>query len=106
MTMPDISDETFEQEVVKSGIPVLVYFFAQWSAPCKTFSPILDDFSNEYSGKLKIARLNIDENHLTPIKFNIRGIPTLTLFKNGAVAEQNVGVMSTAQLTAFVEKVL
>jgi thioredoxin 1 len=98
-----ISDDSFEQEVLQAGVPVLVDYWADWCGPCKMISPILDEVAKEYSGKLKVCKLNIDENQATPPKFGIRGIPTLMIFKNGNVEATKVGALSKSQLTAFVD---
>lgn len=98
-----VTDETFEDEVLKSEQPVLVDYWAEWCGPCKTIAPILDDVTDEYSGKLKVCKLNIDENPTTPPKFGIRGIPTLMLFKDGAVEATKVGALSKSQLIAFLD---
>jgi len=98
-----VTDDTFEEEIVKSGEPVLVDYWADWCGPCKMIAPILDEIATEYAGKLKIAKLNIDENPLTPPKFGIRGIPTLMLFKAGNVEATKVGAVSKSQLTAFID---
>ena len=98
-----ISDDSFEQEVLQAGVPVLVDYWADWCGPCKMISPILDEVAKEYAGKLKVCKLNIDENQATPPKFGIRGIPTLMIFKNGNVEATKVGALSKSQLTAFVE---
>lgn len=97
------TDAAFEKDVVQSPQPVLLDFWAEWCAPCKMIAPILDTIATEYKGKLRIVKLNIDENPRTPPKYNIRGIPTLLLFRNGAVAAQQVGAVSKAQLEAFLE---
>ena len=98
-----LSDEAFEQEVLQSQVPVLVDYWAEWCGPCKMIAPILDDISKEYAGRLKVAKLNIDENKNTPPKYGIRGIPTLMLFKNGNVEATKVGALSKSQLTAFID---
>jgi len=98
-----VTDDTFDEEIVKSGEPVLVDYWADWCGPCKMIAPILDEIAVEYAGKLKIAKLNIDENPLTPPKFGIRGIPTLMLFKGGNVEATKVGAVSKSQLTAFID---
>ncbi|MDO9371214.1 MAG: thioredoxin TrxA [Gammaproteobacteria bacterium] len=98
-----ITDASFENEVLKASGPVLVDYWADWCGPCKMIAPILDEIATEYSGKLKIAKLNIDQNAATPPKFGIRGIPTLMLFKNGSVAATKVGALSKSQLTAFID---
>ncbi len=98
-----ISDDSFEQEVLQAGVPVLADYWADWCGPCKMISPILDEVAKEYTGKLKVCKLNIDENQATPPKFGIRGIPTLMIFKNGNVEATKVGALSKSQLTAFVD---
>lgn len=98
-----ITDDTFEQEVLQSQTPVLVDYWAEWCGPCKMIAPILDEVAKEYSGKLKVAKLNIDENASTPPKYGIRGIPTLMLFKNGNVEATKVGALSKSQLSAFID---
>jgi thioredoxin 1 len=98
-----VTDDTFEQEVLQSPTPVLVDYWADWCGPCKMISPILDEVSKEYAGRLKVCKLNIDENQQTPPKYSIRGIPTLMLFKNGNVEATKVGALSKSQLTAFVD---
>jgi len=98
-----LSDDSFEDEVLKDELPVLVDFWADWCGPCKMIAPILDEISEEYAGKLKVSKLNIDENPNTPPKFGIRGIPTLMLYKNGQVEATKVGAVSKSQLTAFID---
>ncbi|NCS65138.1 MAG: thiol reductase thioredoxin [Hydrogenophilales bacterium CG03_land_8_20_14_0_80_62_28] len=98
-----VTDDTFEQEVLQSPTAVLVDYWADWCGPCKMIAPILDEVSKEYAGRLKICKLNIDENQQTPPKYGIRGIPTLMLFKNGNVEATKVGALSKSQLTAFVD---
>jgi len=97
------SDASFEQEVLQSSIPVLVDYWAEWCGPCKMIAPILDEVAKEYEGRIKVAKLNIDENQNTPPKYGIRGIPTLMLFKNGNVEATKVGALSKSQLTAFID---
>ena len=98
-----VTDSSFEQEVLKSQGPVLVDFWAEWCGPCKMIGPVLEDIAGDYAGKLKIAKLNIDENPNTPPKYGIRGIPTLMLFKNGQVEATKVGAVSKSQLAAFID---
>jgi thioredoxin 1 len=98
-----VKDDTFEAEVLKSDTPVLVDYWAEWCGPCKSIAPILDDIAREYDGRLKIAKINVDENQQVPAKFGIRGIPTLMLFKNGNVEATRVGALSKSQLTAFLD---
>ncbi len=98
-----LSDASFEAEVLKSETPVLVDYWAEWCGPCRMIAPILDEISTDYAGRLKVAKLNIDENSATPPKYGIRGIPTLMLFKNGQVHATKVGALSKSQLTAFLD---
>jgi len=98
-----VTDDTFEAEVVNAEGPVLVDYWADWCGPCKMIAPILDEIAEEYDGKLKVAKLNIDENPNTPPKFGIRGIPTLMIFKGGNVEATKVGAVSKSQLTAFID---
>ncbi len=98
-----VTDDSFEQDVLKSDIPVLVDYWAEWCGPCKMIAPILEEIVGEYAGKLKVAKLNIDENAATPPKFGIRGIPTLMIFKDGDVEATKVGALSKSQLTAFID---
>ena len=97
------SDASFNADVIEAGTPVLVDYWAEWCGPCKMIAPILDEVAKEYAGRLKVAKLNIDENQATPPKYGIRGIPTLMLFKNGAVEATKVGALSKSQLTAFID---
>src|SRR6218665_298495 len=98
-----ISDASFEADVLQSGTPVLVDYWAEWCGPCKMIAPILDDVATAYQGKLTIAKMNVDENREIPAKFGIRGIPTLMLFKDGELAATKVGALAKAQLTAFLD---
>lgn len=101
-----VSDATFEEQVLNSGKPVLVDYWAAWCGPCKMIAPILDEISDEYADKLTIAKINIDENQQTPQKYAVRGIPTLMIFKNGEIAGTKVGAMSKSQLSAFIDSVI
>ncbi len=98
-----VTDQSFEPEVLKSDVPVLVDYWAEWCGPCKAVAPVLDEVAREYSGKLKVAKLNVDENQEIPKKYGIRGIPTLMLFKNGNIEATKVGALSKSQLTAFLD---
>lgn len=98
-----VSDDTFEEEVINSDVPVLVDYWAEWCGPCKVIAPVLEEIASEYDGKMKICKLDIDANEQTPPKYGIRGIPTLMLFKNGAVEATKVGALSKSQLTAFLD---
>ena len=98
-----ISDDSFDSDVIQSGKPVLVDYWAEWCGPCKMIAPILDDVSKEYGERLQITKMNVDENRAVPAKFGIRGIPTLMLFKDGQLAATKVGALSKAQLTAFLD---
>ena len=98
-----VSDESFEKEVLQSDRPVLIDYWAEWCGPCKMIAPVLDDIAVEYSDRLIVAKLNIDENPQTPPKYGIRGIPTLMIFRNGEVEATKVGAVSKAQLTAFLD---
>lgn len=98
-----VTDESFETDVLQSTHPVLVDFWAEWCGPCKMIAPILEEVSNELNGKIKIVKLNIDENTQTPPKYGIRGIPTLMLFKNGNIEATKVGALTKSQLVEFIE---
>lgn len=99
-----VTDASFEEEVLKSEQPVLVDYWAEWCGPCKMIAPILDEIASEYGDRLKVAKLNIDENPGTPPKYGIRGIPTLMLFKDGSVEATKVGALSKSQLAAFLDQ--
>lgn len=101
-----VTDSNFEAEVVKSGIPVLVDFWAEWCNPCKMISPMIDKMAKEYEGRMKIVKMDVDSNSNVPSNLGIRSIPTLVFYKNGVMAEQIVGVVSEMQLKQTIEKVI
>ena len=98
-----VSDSSFEQDVLKSNVPVLLDFWAEWCGPCKMIAPILDQIATEYAGKVLVAKMNVDENPKTPMKFNVRGIPTLILFKNGLLEGQKIGAVRKADVAVFLD---
>jgi thioredoxin 1 len=98
-----VTDDSFESEVLQSSDPVLVDYWAEWCGPCKQIAPVLDQIAKEYEGRLKIAKINIDDNQNTPAKYGVRGIPTLMLFRNGNVEAAKIGALSKSQLTAFID---
>ena len=98
-----VTDAEFEQEVLHSDVPVLVDFWAEWCQPCKMIAPIVEELAEEYDGKIKFAKMDVDGNPSTPASYGIRGIPTLLLFKDGNVAATKVGALSKTQLIEFIE---
>jgi thioredoxin 1 len=98
-----VTDDSFESDVLKSSQPVLIDYWAEWCGPCKMIAPVLDEIAAEYAGRLKVAKLNIDDNPNTPPRYGIRGIPTLMLFKDGEVEATKVGAVSKSQLVAFID---
>ena len=98
-----VTDATFETEVLKADQPVLLDYWAEWCGPCKMLSPILDEIAADYAGRIKVAKMNIDDNQNTPSSYGVRGIPTLMIFKNGAVEATKVGAMSKSQLSSFID---
>ena len=101
-----VGDVTFEAEVIRSNLPVLIDFWAPWCGPCKSIAPVIEELARQYEGKLKVAKLNVDENPVTPSRYGVRGIPNLILLKGGAVKEQMVGVVPKSRLVDAIEKVL
>lgn len=102
----NVTDATFEAEVLKADKPTLIDFWASWCAPCKAIAPIVDELATEYEGKIKITKMNVDENPSTPSKYGVRGIPTLLLFKAGNVVDQKVGAVPKSQLAEMLKKAL
>ena len=102
----EVSDSSFQDEVLKSSIPTLVDFWAPWCGPCKSIAPVLDELAREYAGQLKVVKLNVDDNPRTPSTYNVRGIPNLVFFKGGEVVEQVVGAVPKDQLVTAIKKLL
>ncbi len=105
-TLPEVTDATFEEEVLKSDLPVLVDFGAEWCGPCRSLDPIVQDLAEEYAGRVKILHVNIDENRQTPTKFGIMAVPTLIFFKDGQVVDKVVGFKPKSALVQHLEKLL
>ncbi|MCP5325475.1 MAG: thioredoxin TrxA [Oceanospirillaceae bacterium] len=101
-----VTDDSFDADVLQSDLPVLVDYWAEWCGPCKMIAPVLEEVAEEYAGKLKVAKLNIDQNEATAPKYGIRGIPTLMIFKNGNVEGTKVGALSKSQLIAFIDSTI
>ncbi len=101
-----VTDSSFEEEVLKSDTPVLVDYWAEWCGPCKAIAPVLEEISDEYEGKLVIAKMDVDDNQQTPQKYVVRGIPTLMIFRDGDVIGTKVGQLSKSQLTAFIDSTI
>src|SRR5512136_2045156 len=101
-----VDDKNFASEVLNADLPVLVDFWATWCGPCRSIGPIVEELANEFTGRIKVTKLNVDENPATPSQYGVRGIPTLILFKEGKILEQIVGAVPKARLKALVEKAL
>ena len=101
-----VTDSSFEEDVIKSQRPVLLDFWAEWCGPCKMIAPILDEIAAEYAGKVVVAKINVDDNPKTPMRFSVRGIPTLILFKNGKAEGQKIGAVRKADVAAFLDSKL
>jgi thioredoxin 1 len=101
-----VKDADFESEVLKSDTPVLVDFWAEWCGPCKSIAPMVDDIAKQYAGRLKVAKVNIDENQKTPMQYGIRGIPTLMVFKGGKVEATQIGAVGKGQLTQMIDRAI
>ena len=102
----EISDQTFDQEVLKSPVPVLIDFWAPWCGPCKAIAPVVEELAGVYDGRLKVVKMNVDDNPRTPAQFGVRGIPNLIIFKGGEVKEQIVGAVPKAQLVKVIDRVV
>jgi thioredoxin 1 len=102
----EVNDSNFETEVLRSSLPVLIDFWAPWCAPCRAIAPVIDDLSREYAGRLKVVKMNVDENPLTPARYGVRSIPNLMIFKDGQVREQIVGAAPKGHFVEKIERVL
>jgi thioredoxin 1 len=105
-SLVQVSDKNFSSEVLNSDLPVLVDFWAVWCGPCRSISPIVEELAKEFTGRIKVTKLNVDENPATPGQYGVRGIPTLILFKEGKVLDQIVGAVPKARLKTLIEKAL
>ena len=103
-SLPAVADSSFESEVLKSDLPVLVDFWAPWCAPCKALSPVIEELSADYSGRLKVLQMNVQDNKKVPVQFRIRSIPTLILFKGGKVVDQIIGQVPKSKIDAMIQR--
>ncbi len=101
-----VSDESFDNEVLKNDLPVLIDFWAPWCGPCKAIAPVVEELAKEYAGRLKVVKMNVDDNPQTPSRYGVRGIPNLIVFKGGQVQDQIVGAVPKAQLVKAVDRVV
>jgi thioredoxin 1 len=104
MTITNVTDDTFEKEVINSDLPVVVDFWAEWCGPCKQIAPALEEISQEYEGKIKIAKVNVDDNPISPSKFGVRGIPALFLFKGGEMVSTKTGAAPKSVLQSWIDE--
>jgi thioredoxin 1 len=100
-----VGDGDFESQILQSDVPALVDFWAAWCGPCRTVGPVVEELATEYAGKIKVAKLNVDDNKQTPAKYGVRGIPTLMLFKDGQVVDQIVGAVPKSRIKELLDKV-
>ena len=105
-TIVQVGDDNFEAEVLRSDIPVLIDFWAPWCGPCKSIAPVIEELARDYEGRLKVAKLNVDENPVIPSRYAVRGIPNLLILKGGAVKEQLIGAVPKSRLVQAIENVL
>ncbi len=101
-----VGDDNFEAEVIRSDLPVLIDFWAPWCGPCKSIAPVIEELASEYEGRLKVTKLNVDDNPMTPSRYGVRGIPNLIILKGGAVKEQLVGAVPKGRLVNAIDKIL
>lgn len=101
----NVTDSSFEDEILKSAVPTLVDFWAAWCGPCRTVGPIVEELATEYEGRVKVAKINVDDNKETPTRYGVRGIPTLMLFKDGQVVDQIVGAVPKNRIKELLDKV-
>ncbi|MGH7847417.1 MAG: thioredoxin [Candidatus Binatia bacterium] len=106
INITQVADDNFDAEVLRAQLPVLIDFWAPWCGPCRAIAPVIEELAQDYAGKLKVTKMNVDENPVTPSRYGVRGIPNLLLIKNGAVKEQIVGAVAKAKLVDAIEKVL